>query len=116
MVKIFRIEYRRAEALGRPQQSGVVVFELIAAGERESRRDVVLVDRYKGKLPEKRQPLVDLDIVEQKLASRYVSEFGQALARHAEECAQNEFGRNVDAAGVTNPLRSRVKEDVRVEK
>lgn len=116
MVKVFGVEDRRAKAFGCREESRVVIFELVPSSHTKTCCNIGLIDRHERELPEKRQPLIDLHIVEQLLAPGNVGEFGKALSRHAEERAEHKLDRNVKPARITIPLRSRVEEDVRVEK
>lgn len=116
MVEVFGVEDRRAEPLGCREEGGVVIFELVAACEIEASSDISLIDRQERERTQKRQPAIDLLIVEQALAPRDVGEFREALPGNAEKRSEHEFDRDVETTWITTPLRSRVEEDVRVEK
>ena len=116
MVEVFGIEDRRARPLRGGEKRGVVIFEPIAAGDIEAGANIGLIDRQERERAEKRQPLIDLGVVEQALAPGNVGEFCEALPGNAEKRSEHEFDRDVETTWITTPLRSRVEEDVRVEK
>lgn len=116
MIEIFGVEDGRAEPIGRGEEGGVVVVELISTGQGETGRDVGLIDRHEWERAEEQKPVVDLSVLEQLLAPRDIGKLGQALPRDPEQRTENEIEGDVETARITIPLRNRVEEDVRVEK
>lgn len=116
MVEVFGIKDRCAEALGRGEKRCVVIFEPVAARQGEACRDVSLVDGDKRQCSEECQPSVDDCIVCNRFSSGNIGEFCEGLSRNPKERPEDEVLRNIMAARITIPLRSRVEQDVRVEK
>ena len=116
MVEVFGIKDRRAEALGRGEKRGVIVIDTEAPRELQPGADISLIHRYKWACPEKYEPTVKRAIDEQRFSSGNCRKLGQCLAGDAEDVPTDEFHSDRRAALITIPLRSRVEEDVRVEK
>lgn len=85
MVEVFRVEDRCAETLGSREKCGVVVIDLVAAGDVETCPDIGFVDGHKRAGPQKDEPPVERSIGEQAFSAADRSEFGHDLPGNSEQ-------------------------------